>query len=229
MSCGGAWRHDGHAPRRREVRALSRLRYVFMARAVTTRTTRVTYFKKLGPLREATLARCRLEFEERFGCPWTEDLERRYAAGRHALDDDVEAARLLLRLKEVCNEIDVFAEQVGRRADSRTPLLTKLLLDWALHNSECSPQIDPTIVRSKMATSRQRLVARIRSGQPQPFDRRIRRDAGPRDLAVLSILIGNFPSVNAADLECGITVAQAIDRETKSMRATQEAHASQRK
>lgn len=167
---------------------------------------------------------CRKEFETFFSRPWTEGLARRYALDPATSSTNDKSGALLLRLQQVMVDIGNFKDDptvLGARNDG--PLKTKLLLDWAARHPRLLasfPKWDAKRLVDPFDTPRQWLIRRVRSGAPQ-FLGRLKRggEYSPRELAVISLLAGNFPSTdNRRFRGQGYTVAEIIDAETKYMR-----------
>lgn len=196
-----------------------------MSRARTQRPRTAKRFRNLAALRRATLDACRQELLAEYACAWSDELAARYVFDSKMRADHDYAIELMDRLAEVCAEIEDYRTRRAKDGAHHRPFGAKLLLRWAERHRELLTSIHTSPHRVKQKrhatsarTARQFVVTQVRFAFASVSAPPLPRELPARGLALLSLLAGNFPDFNDEELAAGRTVAEAIDRETKTMR-----------
>lgn len=193
-----------------------------MPRAPAHRGRRVERFTTRPTLAAATLARCRRDFREMVGVDWTASIAEPLRFDPLAYEDHQYALELLRRLSDVCIDIDGYLKN-HEKSEKVGPFGATLLRGWAKRHQALLVEVRErrflAANTSKAKPTRRQFLASRLMFEPLTVPASVRRGNWPaKGLALVSLLVGNFPEFADEDLFGGVTVAQVLDREAKAMR-----------
>ena len=165
-------------------------------------------FHDLESLRAAARRQCEAEWREFSGHPWTQDLARYYDQS----EGQAERVAAHERFVATCRGLLDAVKAARAISDSQRRTITFLdeLLDdhrWASISAQLETTYGPLpLTRRQQFVANHHIRAFLRYGHRATL----------RELAVVSILIGNFPE-NMLFPRGGVTVAQAIAAEERAV------------